>query len=151
MGEMEEILQFDIPKVHWIKALNKCHRDAGHQGQQKLQFLLQDHFLWPGMVNQIQRMLKNCESCILYESAQWKMPLHPIIVTTPLDLFHIDYMSIEMTMELNNPPKVGKVLVFQDHFPKHIIAYLNPNWTKRTVGKFLYQGYILIFRVCPSF
>ena len=53
--------------------------------------------------------------------------------------------SIEITMELNKPPKVANILVFQDHFTKHILAYVTPNQTAKTVAKFLYRGYILIF------
>ena len=35
--------------------------------------------------------------------------------------------------------------MFQDHFTKHIMAYVTPNQTAKTVAKFLYQGYISIF------
>ena len=51
-------------------------------------------------------------------------------------------MSKDMTMELNQSPKVVKILVFQDHSVKHIMAYVTPNQTAKTVAKFLYQGYI---------
>ena len=74
-----------------------------------------------------------------------KVPLPPIVATTPLDLLHIDFTSIEMTMELNQLSRVAKILVFQDHFRKHIMAYMTPNQTDKTFTKFLYQGYILIF------
>ena len=50
-----------------------------------------------------------------------------------------------MTMELNRLPKVAKVLVFQDHFTKHVMAYMTPDQTTKTITKFLYQGYIPIF------
>ena len=109
-----------------------------------MQFLIQDHFWWPGMVNQMQRMLKNCSRCIQQEDAQSKVPLHQIIVMVPLELLHVDHMSIEMTMELNNPPKVVKFLVFQDPFMKHFMAYVTPDQTSKTFAKFLYQGYISI-------
>ena len=49
-------------------------------------------------------------------------------------------------MELNQLPRVANILVFQHHFMKHIMAYMTPNQTAKTVAKFLYQGYILIFR-----
>ena len=49
-------------------------------------------------------------------------------------------------MQLSKSPKVTNILVFQDHFMKHVLAYMTPNQTARTVTKFLYQGYILIFR-----
>ena len=65
--------------------------------------------------------------------------------TAVMDLLHVDFTSIDMTLELNRPPKVTNVLVFQDHFMKHEMAYVTPNQTAKTVIKFLYQGYILIF------
>ena len=76
-----------------------------------------------------------------------KAPLHPIVATTPLDLLHIDFTSIEMTMELNKLPRVANILVFQDHFMKHILAYVTSNQTAKTISTFLVQGYILIFGV----
>ena len=42
-------------------------------------------------------------------------------------------------------PRVANVLVFQDHFMKHVMAYVTPNQTAKMVAKFLYQGYITIF------
>ena len=35
--------------------------------------------------------------------------------------------------------------MFEEHFMKHIMAYVTPNHTAKTVSKFLYQGYISIF------
>ena len=48
-------------------------------------------------------------------------------------------------MELDQPPNVVNVLVFCDHFTKHVMAYVTPDQTAKTVDKFLWQGYILIF------
>ena len=62
-----------------------------------------------------------------------------------MDILHADFTSIETTLELNRLPKVPNVLVFQDHFTKHVMAYVTPHQTAKTVTKFLYQGYILIF------
>ena len=67
------------------------------------------------------------------------------MATTPLDLLHVDFTSIETTLELNKSPKVTNVLVFQEHFTKHVLAYVTPNQTAKTVIKYLYQGYISIF------
>ena len=75
------------------------------------------------------------------------MPLHPIVATTLLDLFHVDFTSLEITLELSRPPKVANTLVFQDHFTKHGMAYVTPNLTAKTVAKFLYQGYLSILLV----
>ena len=97
------------------------------------------------MANQMQQSSKSCMHCLQHEGNLSKAPLHPIVATAPMDLFHVDFTSIEMTLELNRPPKVTNILVFQDHITKHLMAYVTPDQTAKTVTKFLYQGYILIF------
>ena len=72
--------------------------------------------------------------------------LCPIVATTPLDLLHVDFTSIETTLELNQSPRVANVLVFQDHFMKHMLAYMTPDQTLKTIPKFLYGVSISIFR-----
>ena len=74
-----------------------------------------------------------------------KAPLHPIVATAPLDLLHVDFTSIETTLEPNQSPRVTNILVFQDHFTKHALLYVTPDQTAKTVTNFLYQGYISIF------
>ena len=49
-------------------------------------------------------------------------------------------------LELNQLPRVTNVLVFQDHFTKHVLAYVTPDQTAKTITKFLYGGYISTFR-----
>ena len=48
-------------------------------------------------------------------------------------------------MELDKPLHVLDFLVFCDHFTRQIMAYVTPDQTAKTVAKFLWQGYILIF------
>ena len=100
-GKTEDLLLFVVPKAHQVTALNGCHRDAGHQGCDCTLSLLQEHFWWPGMISQMQQSIKNCVHCLQHEGNFPKAPLHQIVATAPLDLLHIDFTSIEMTMELN--------------------------------------------------
>ena len=44
-----------------------------------------------------------------------------------------------------NHPRVANILVFQDHFMKHVLGYVTPDQTAKTTTKFLYGGYISIF------
>ena len=97
------------------------------------------------MINQMQQSVKSCMHCLQHEGDLPKVPLHPIVATAPMDLLHEDLTTTEMTLELNRLPKVVNILVFQDHFMKHVMAYVTPNHTAKTVAKFLYQGYISIF------
>ena len=84
-----------------------------------------------------QKAMSNCKQCIQHECSHAKVPMHPIIGTTSFELLHVDFMSIEMTMELDLPPNVVNVLVFCNHFTKHIMVYVILNQTAETVAKFL--------------
>ena len=139
-GENEDLLLFIVPKMHWTAALNGCHWDAGHQGHDHTLSLLREHFWWPGMAKQIRQVIKACKYCLQYEGGTPKGPLCHIVATAALDLLHIDFTSIETMLELNQLPRVGNVLVFQDHYTKHILAYVTPNQTAKTIAKFLYGG-----------
>ena len=66
------------------------------------------------------------------------------MATAPLDLLHVDSTSIETTLEPNQSPRIANILVFQDHFMKHVLAYVTPDQTVKTIAKFLYGGYISI-------
>ena len=57
----------------------------------------------------------------------------------------MDFTNIEMTLELDNPPNVVSVLVFCNHFIRHVMVYMTCNQTVKTVAKFLWQEYVLTF------
>ena len=97
------------------------------------------------MASQVRQSIRACTHCLQYEGGFPKAPLCPIVATAPLDLLHVDFTSIETTLEPNQLPRVTNVLVFQDHFMMHVLAYVTPDQTAKTVTKFLYQGYISIF------
>ena len=97
------------------------------------------------MAKQMRQVIKSCKCCLQYEGGTSKAPLCPIVASTPLDLLHVDFISIETTLELNQSPRVANVLVFQDHFTKHVLVYVTPNQTAKPIAKFLYGGYISIF------
>ena len=49
-------------------------------------------------------------------------------------------------LEPSQSPRVANILVFQDHFTKHVLAYMTPDQTAKTIAKFLYGGYISFFQ-----
>ena len=144
-GDSEDLMLFWVPRVHWFATLNGCHWDVGHQGHDSTLSLLQECFWWPGMASQMQQAIGNCTHCLQHEGSLPKASPHSIMATAPLDLLHADFTSIETTLELNQSPRVATVFVFQDHFMKHMLAYVGPNQTANTVAIFLYQGYISVF------
>ena len=97
------------------------------------------------MAKQMRQVIKACRCCSNMRAAPLRPLLCPIVATTPLDLLHVDFTSIETTMELDKSPRTTNVLVFQDHFTTHVLAYVTPDQTAKTIAKFLYGGYISIF------
>ena len=128
--------------MHQTVTLNGCHRDVRQQGCDHTLSLLQECFWWPGMAKQMRQVVRACKHCLQYEGGIPEAPLCPIVATAPLDLLHDDFTSIETTLEMNQLPRVINVLVFQEHFTKHVLAYVTPDQTAKTITKFLYGGYI---------
>ena len=87
------------------------------------------------MAMQMQKMISSCKRCMWHEGTHAKAPMQPIIATAALELLHVDFTSIEMSVELDQPPNVVNILVFCDHFTKHIMTYMTPNQTLMTVGR----------------
>ena len=102
------------------------------------------------MVNQMRQSIRACTHCLQYEGGFPKVPLCPTVATAPLDLQHVDFTNIETTLEPNQSTRVANTLVFQDHFMKHMLAYVTPDQTAKTVARFLYWGYISM-NGCLSF
>ena len=94
---------------------------------------------------QMQWAVSGYEWCIHHECACAKALLQTILVTSPLELLHVDFTSIEITMDLDQPLHIVYVLVLSDHFTRLIMPCLTPDQTTKTVAKFLWQGYLLIF------
>ena len=111
-GENEDLLLFVVPKTHQTAALNGCHQDAGHQGCDHTLSLIQECFWWPRMAKQMRKTIRACTHCFQYEVGFPKAPLCPIVATAPLDLLHVDFLSIETMLEPNQSPRVANILVF---------------------------------------
>ena len=97
------------------------------------------------MAKQMRQVIRACTHYLQYEGGIPKAPLCPIVATAPLDLLHVDFLSIETTLELNQSPRVTNILVFQDHLTKHVLVYVTPDQTAKAIAKFLYGDYISNF------
>ena len=63
-----------------------------------------------------------------------KAPLCPIQAYTPLELVHVDFTSIETTMELNQPLSAKNVLVLTNHFTRYAMAFVTKDQKAKTVA-----------------
>ena len=83
----------------------------------------------------MRQSIRACTHCLQCEGGFPKALLCPILATAPLDLLHIDFTSIETTLEPNQLSRVANALVFQDHFMEYVLAYVTPDQTAKTIAK----------------
>ena len=65
--------------------------------------------------------------------------------TEPMDLVHIDFVSMETTIPTKKKPIVQKVLVIIDHFTHYVQAYPVDNEQAETVAEMLYKKFFCTF------
>ena len=135
--ETEGVLAFVVPVGQRRMALNGVHCDAGHQGQQRTLALTQERFWWPMMGEDSHALVRGCPHCRAFEGDVPKAPLCPTRAYAPLELVHLDYTSIESTMELNKPLVVRNVLMITDYFMRYTLALVTKDQTTKTVVKVL--------------
>ena len=96
----EDVLAFVVPTHKRRAAMDGCHRYTGHQGCNRTLSLIKEQFWWPEMVQETVRSMCNCGHCVQFEARLQKPGLEPIICTEPMDLVHIDYVKMEVTVDL---------------------------------------------------
>ena len=146
MGPTKEpVWRFVVPRQYRVTALNGCHQEAGHQGQKRSISLMVERFWWPGMNTELIRQVKACARCLKFEAAPDKAYLQKIYASAPGEILHVDYTSIEETVELQTKPVIRNVLVLQDHFSKYVVAYVVDDQTAETAAWTLRNGYFSLF------
>ena len=129
--------QLVVPKLFRERALSGCHDDVGHQGMLRTLSLLRERFYWPGMQEETTQYVMNCSRCLRRKSSPQVAPLQPILVSQPLELVHMDYLSLE-------PSKgnIENVLVITDHFTRYALAYPSKTQTAKATARILWDNFI---------
>ena len=129
--------QLVVPKAYRSRALVGCHDDVGHQGRMRTLSLLRERFYWPGMQTEAMQHVQQCTRCLRRKTPSHVAPLQPIHVTQPLELVHMDYLSLE-------PSKgnIENVLVITDHFTRYALAYPSKTQTAQATARILWDNFI---------
>ena len=144
-GEVEGVLALMVPSSQHTVDLNGVHCDAGHQGQQRTLALAQEHFWWSMMAKDCKALVRGCPRCRAFEGAVPKVPLCPIRAHAPLELVHVDFTSVESTMELNKPPSVKNIPVITDNFMHYALAVVMKDQTAKAIAKVFYKRFVVVF------
>ena len=129
--------QLVVPKLFRERALSGCHDDVGHQGILRTLSLLRERFYWPGMQEEATQHVMHCSRCLRRKTPPQVAPLQPILVTQPLELVHMDYLSLE-------PSKgnIENVLVITDHFTRYALTYSSKTQTAQATARILWDNFI---------
>ena len=141
----EDVLAFVVPGLKRQVAIDGCHRYLGHQGRDRTLSLLRERFWWPGMAQRMMMSVRNCPKCHIFKAKPQIPPMEPILCTEPLDLVHIDYVSMEVMVGIKEKPVMKNVLVVEDHFTCYTQAYVTNNHTTRTMACVLYNEFFSVF------
>ena len=99
--------------------------------------LLRERFYWPGMHKETTLYVNKCHNCLKRKAIPDVAPLQPIITSQPMELVHMDFLSIE-------PSKgnIENVLVITDHFTRYAQAYASMTQTAQATAKLLWENLI---------
>ena len=138
----EEItyLQFVLPISFHKRTVMACHDRFGHLGMDKTLVLLQEQFFWPKMNDDIHNHIRGCNCCLRFKQAPEIAPMETIETSYPLELIHMDFLTIGSKMTSN---KDINILVITDRFTRYAQGYVTSNQTAKTVAEKLYHGFLV--------
>ena len=136
---------FVVPVTRRQVAIDMCHRNAGHQGRDQTLSLMKGQFWLPGMATALCLAIQNCGRCKQFEAKCQLPQMEPIVCTQPMELVHVDYVGMEVTVAAKEKPVVKNVLVVVDHFTHYVQAYFTKNHTTCTTARVLYNNFFSVF------
>ena len=142
----ENKFQFVLPKPYWKQSLEACHDNMGHLGIERTTSLLGDRFYWPTMIEDIEYHIKSCPRCLRFKTQPEKAELNPIIATRPLELVHINYLTIEPPANSKSDKDVN-MLIITDHFTRYAQAHITSSEKALVVAKTLWDHFFVHFFV----
>ena len=117
----------------------------GYLGIERTTSLLRDQLYWPSMLEDIEHHVKTCPRCLRFKTQPEKAELNPVIVTRPLELVHIDYLTIEAPTNSKFDKEIN-IFVVTDHFTRYAQAYVTSSQKAPVVARTLWDNFFVHYR-----
>ena len=85
------------------------------------------------MAQEMETHIKQCDRYLRFKSRLQQAELHPIIITHPMELVHMDFL----TTESGKADEDVNILMVTDHFTRYAQAFVTPTQTARVVAQTL--------------
>ena len=92
-----------------------CHDHNGYLGMKRTLGLLQERFFWPKMAEDVHMHIHTCDRCLRSKQPQEKSEMHSILVSNPMELVHLDFLTLGGKADDN---RSVNILIVTDHFTK---------------------------------
>ena len=130
-------MQLCLPKPYRKEALEGCHDNVGHFGLDRTLDLLRDRFYWPHMMEEAKEYVSSCKRCQMAKGKQQLAPLQPYYAGAPMELVHMDYLTIEHGKTGNDV----NILIITDHYSRFAQAVKTSNQTSLTTAQAAYNHF----------
>ena len=92
------------------------------------------------MAEDVQTHICTYDRCLKFKQPQEKSEIQPILVSYPLELVHLDFLTLGGKTD---DSKSVNVLVVTDHFTKYVQAKVTPKQTAVIVAKTLWENFLV--------
>ena len=138
-GHDQKVHQFLLPSQFRVKAIQGMHDDMGHLGMDRTLNLLQDRFFWYQMNEDVRAYIRKCDHCLRFNTKPEKEEMSTITATYPLELVHLDYLTIGE----KSSDKMVNILVITDHFTRYAQAYITPKQMAHVTAKVFWEQFLV--------
>ena len=125
------ISQFVLPKSFVCKVILAYHDDNGHLEMEGTLGLLQERFIWSKMADVVCICMCTCDRCLRFKQPQERSEMQPILVSYPMELVHLDFLSLGGKADDN---RSIHIIIVTDHFTKYAQVYITPKQTAVVVA-----------------
>ena len=130
-------MQLCLPPAYWKEALEGCHDNVGHLGIDRTIDLLRDRFYWPFMMDDASTYVGSCQRCQKAKGRQQRAPLQPYHADAPMELVHMDYLTIEH----GRTQQDVNILIITDHYSRFAQAIKTPSQTAIVTAQAAWDHY----------
>ena len=136
----EQIFKFVLPRNFIHKVILACHDDNRHLGMERTLGLLQEWLFWPKMAEDVRIHICTCDQCHKFKQPQERSEIQPIVVSYPLELMHLDFLTLGGKTD---DDKSVNVLIVTNHFTKYAQGYVTSKQTAVIVAKTLWENFMV--------
>ena len=100
---------------------------------------LQEKFFWSKKTEDVCAHICTCDKCLKLKQPQENSEMHPILVSYPMELVHLDFLTLEGNADDN---RSVNILIITDLYMKYAQAYITPKQTAMEVAQTLWGNFL---------